>query len=79
MNMKFLTSYINAYNSPMRIIFILQNAAKGMAGGSRKKGSCVLVPRLPYGLTAVLLAQDMCWSPGLLQGLWNSKKSLRAQ
>lgn len=77
--MKFLTSCINAYNSPMRISFILQSAAKGMAGGSRRKGGCVLVPCLPGGLAAVLLAQDVCCSPGLLQGLWNSKKGLRAQ
>lgn len=80
-NVKFLTSYINAYNSPVRIIFILQNAAKGMAEWSRKKGGCVLVPCLPGGLAGRTgckdMAQDVCWSSRLLQGLWHSKKSLR--
>lgn len=47
----------------MRIIFILQNAAKGMAGGSRKKGGSVLAPCLPGGLAAVLLAHVLVPRP----------------
>lgn len=43
----------------MRIIFILQRAAKEMAGQSRKKGGCVLVCCLPGGLAAVLIAKDV--------------------
>lgn len=49
----------------MRIIFILQNEAEGLAGGSRGKGGSVLGPCLPGGLAALLLAQGMCCSPAL--------------
>lgn len=41
----------------MRITFIVWNAAKGMARGSRTNSGCVLTPRLPGGLAAMLLGK----------------------
>lgn len=61
----------------MRIIFILQNAAKGLARGSRTNGGCVPIPHLPGGLAAVLLGTGHALIPRPAVGRSDTERGIR--